>query len=143
MADYTYRYYDPLTGRWPSRDPIKEEGGTNLYGFVGNDGVNDFDYHGLMGWLNRFIDKRIAAYLANLAVGNTTGNPNYNSPIWVLQNSYTVYGRPDEEKCCIHIICEYKLSQGGHDEWFRVGNDAEEKETEVSCDEECAESLLQ
>jgi RHS repeat-associated protein len=24
---YGYRYYDPVTGRWPSRDPIEEEGG--------------------------------------------------------------------------------------------------------------------
>ena len=33
---YGYRYYDPTTGRWPSRDPIEEEGGINLYGFVYN-----------------------------------------------------------------------------------------------------------
>jgi RHS repeat-associated protein len=46
VADYGYRYYDPLTGRWPSRDPIEEEGGINLYGFVVNDGVNSFDLHG-------------------------------------------------------------------------------------------------
>ena len=26
-----YRYYDPMTGRWPSRDPIEEDGGVNLY----------------------------------------------------------------------------------------------------------------
>jgi RHS repeat-associated protein len=43
---YGYRYYDPLTGRWPSRDPIEERGGVNLYGFVGNDGVNKWDYLG-------------------------------------------------------------------------------------------------
>jgi RHS repeat-associated protein len=43
---YGYRYYDPLTGRWPSRDPIEEEGGTNLYGFVVNDGVNWIDVLG-------------------------------------------------------------------------------------------------
>ena len=24
VADYLYSYYDPLTGRWPSRDPIGE-----------------------------------------------------------------------------------------------------------------------
>jgi RHS repeat-associated protein len=48
VADYGYRYYDPLTGRWPSRDPIEEEGGVNLYGFVGNDGVNRLDVHGLL-----------------------------------------------------------------------------------------------
>lgn len=44
---YTSRYYDPVTGRWPSRDPIGERGGLNLYGFVGNDGVNGWDYLGL------------------------------------------------------------------------------------------------
>ena len=43
---YLYRYYDPMTGRWPSRDPIEERGGVNLYGFVENDGVNDIDYLG-------------------------------------------------------------------------------------------------
>ncbi|MEI6169301.1 MAG: hypothetical protein WCS52_19125, partial [bacterium] len=31
---------------WPSRDPIGERGGLNLYGFVGNDGVNSVDYLG-------------------------------------------------------------------------------------------------
>ena len=46
VTDYTYRYYDPVTGRWPSRDPIEEEGGVNLYGFVGNDGVNRWDLLG-------------------------------------------------------------------------------------------------
>jgi RHS repeat-associated protein len=43
---YGYRFYDPEAGRWPSRDPIGERGGVNLYGFVGNDGVNDLDYLG-------------------------------------------------------------------------------------------------
>jgi RHS repeat-associated protein len=47
VTDYTYRYYDPVTGRWPSRDPIEERGGINLYGFVGNSGVNNWDYLGL------------------------------------------------------------------------------------------------
>ena len=47
VAYYGYRYYDPKTGRWPSRDPIEEEGGVNMYGFVGNDGVNELDILGL------------------------------------------------------------------------------------------------
>jgi RHS repeat-associated protein len=45
---YGYRWYDPVTGRWPSRDPIEERGGVNLYGFVGNDGVNRWDLIGLV-----------------------------------------------------------------------------------------------
>jgi len=44
---YGYRYYDPVTGRWPSRDPIEERGGVNLYGFVGNDVANKWDLLGL------------------------------------------------------------------------------------------------
>jgi hypothetical protein len=46
VADYGYRYYDPLTGRWPSRDPIEEEGGLNLYGFVFNSAVDHTDVIG-------------------------------------------------------------------------------------------------
>jgi len=45
---YGYRYYDPVTGRWPSRDPLGETGGENLYSFVGNDGVNRWDYLGML-----------------------------------------------------------------------------------------------
>ncbi|MCH7229120.1 hypothetical protein MLD59_23495 [Verrucomicrobiaceae bacterium E54] len=38
-----------MTGRWPSRDPIEEEGGVNLYGFAGNRSVDSIDYLGLFG----------------------------------------------------------------------------------------------
>jgi hypothetical protein len=47
VTDYTYRWYDPLTGRWPSRDPIGEQGGVNLYGFVKNDSLRLIDRLGL------------------------------------------------------------------------------------------------
>ena len=33
---YGYRYYNPSTGRWISRDPIGEAGGMNVYDFVRN-----------------------------------------------------------------------------------------------------------
>jgi RHS repeat-associated protein len=72
VAYYGYRYYDPKTGRWPSRDPIEEvahkifRGGRqsyrvdavliidmrldeeiNLYRFVFNNPKNRVDYLGL------------------------------------------------------------------------------------------------
>ena len=50
MAYYGYRWYDPLTGRWPSRDPIEEEGSLNLYLFVGNNSLGYIDYLGLMNF---------------------------------------------------------------------------------------------
>jgi RHS repeat-associated protein len=43
---YGYRWYSPSLGRWINRDPIEESGGMNLYGFVGNDGVRNWDYLG-------------------------------------------------------------------------------------------------
>jgi RHS repeat-associated protein len=43
---YLYRDYDAASGRWPSRDPIGEEGGINLYGFCYNDSYGWYDYLG-------------------------------------------------------------------------------------------------
>ncbi|WP_176014020.1 RHS repeat domain-containing protein [Victivallis sp. Marseille-Q1083] len=48
---YGYRYYDPQHGRWISRDPIEENGGVNLYGFVGNNPVKKKEYLGLDVWV--------------------------------------------------------------------------------------------
>ena len=45
---YGFRYYDPVTGRWPNRDPLGEFGGFNLYAMVGNDPVNFVDFLGLI-----------------------------------------------------------------------------------------------
>jgi RHS repeat-associated protein len=46
---YEYRAYSPSTGRWPSRDPIGQKGGANVYGFVANDPVQFTDMLGLYG----------------------------------------------------------------------------------------------
>ena len=40
--------FTPGIPQWPSRDPIGERGGVNLYGFVGNDGVDWVDVVGLI-----------------------------------------------------------------------------------------------
>ncbi len=50
---YGYRYYDPATGRWPSRDPIEEQGGINLYGMVGNNLLDKWDYLGLQAGIGK------------------------------------------------------------------------------------------
>jgi len=44
---YGFRYYIPTTGRWPSRDPIGENGGLNVYGFVENQSIGIIDELGL------------------------------------------------------------------------------------------------
>ena len=40
---YGYRFYQPTTGRWPSRDPMEEEGGINLFSFNYNSPINSID----------------------------------------------------------------------------------------------------
>ena len=73
VACYGYRYYDPLTGRWHSKDSIGERGGLNLYGFVANDGIDSVDLWGeALFIVTTFIrgDTRLPQY----SVG--TGNAN-------------------------------------------------------------------
>ena len=43
---YGFRYYNPSTGRWLSRDPLEERGEVNLYGMVRNHPTNAIDYLG-------------------------------------------------------------------------------------------------
>lgn len=45
--NYGYRYYLPELGRWPSRDPITESAGFNLYALTNNDAINRVDLLGL------------------------------------------------------------------------------------------------
>ena len=78
---YGYRYYDPATGRWPSRDPLEEEGGLNLYGFVGNDGVDKWDILGLDTWVCTVTNE----------VGKGTRKPK-NAPLVVIGGGTTVIG---------------------------------------------------
>jgi len=43
LLHYQLRPYIPSLGRWLTRDPIEENGGVNLYGFVRNNGIEQWD----------------------------------------------------------------------------------------------------
>ncbi len=47
LVYFGHRYYSPGMGRFINRDPLGEAGGRNLYGFVGNNPLNRWDYLGL------------------------------------------------------------------------------------------------
>jgi len=47
LYNYGRRFYDPRNGRFVGRDPIEEEGGLNLYGFVRNNPINQWDFLGM------------------------------------------------------------------------------------------------
>jgi len=47
---FGYRYYNPSTGRWLSRDPAEEDASLNLYAILNNDPVDDVDDLGLVDY---------------------------------------------------------------------------------------------
>ena len=56
LVHFGARDYDPETGRWTRKDPILFAGGdTNLYGYVGNDPINNIDSNG-KGRLKQIIN---------------------------------------------------------------------------------------
>ena len=46
LVNFRARWYDPVTGRWLSKDPIGLSGGLNLYAFCGNDPIGFRDPFG-------------------------------------------------------------------------------------------------
>ena len=87
---YLARPYDPNMGRWMSRDPIGEEGGLNMYGFVGNDGVDRWD---MLGMASKDKAFRIGLLGANpdhlFHRGSQVGQPT------IYEDGFSIMGRAD------------------------------------------------
>lgn len=88
---YGYRYYDPVTGRWPSRDPIGEKGGLNLYGFVENKSTSNLDVLGQIGIAGAAI-WMIADYGVQVGVNLACGKNLEQSMTDIDLNSILVSG---------------------------------------------------
>ena len=57
IAYYGFRYYSPSMGRFLNRDPLKEDGGINIYAMTGNNPIGRWDYLGLDGyWTDQYDD---------------------------------------------------------------------------------------
>ncbi len=90
LVYYGYRYYNASTGRWLSRDPIEEpgfillttgeyigdDGGLNLYAFVGNNALFFYDLNGLAletGWDAFNVSLGVVSLGCNISSGNIIG----------------------------------------------------------------------
>src|SRR5690606_13726660 len=72
LVYYGHRYYEPKNGRFINRDPIEEDGGVNLYGFVANNPLRYLDYLG-MGIVDMFGVQLDVAYGVFSSITNSAG----------------------------------------------------------------------
>src|SRR5690606_28071935 len=70
---YGYRYYAPDAGRWLSRDPLQELGGSNFYAFVQNDSLNRFDYLGMIDSVTMSLPQLAASGMTAAEIAELTG----------------------------------------------------------------------
>ena len=125
LVCYNWRHYNPLDGRFISRDPIEERGGLNLYGFVGNDPVNRWDALGLafvehLGADAVKLSPRImpADYFTGPKLKNKDGNLPKLGEVWgyVTYSDKTldctcerkVGNRAAGTKTCYKMVCKVK-----------------------------------
>lgn len=126
LVYYGYRYYDPVTGRWPSRDPIEEQGGVNLYRMVGGRPVDLIDILGLTSWTMEDCngceytglsktktrsDFEWMMFLASALGGNGEGGNNSN-PVMITWS---------EKGCFCLMDCGYGRMVDDLQHWQRVG----------------------
>ena len=97
LVYYNYRYYNPKDGRWINRDPIAEQGGWNLYGFVGNTPILKTDI------LGRQFPPGSAGVINN-AIKSAAINATRN----VGLNQCDAKERVASENCCVIYYCILK-----------------------------------
>jgi hypothetical protein len=91
LAHTASAFYNPSAGRWLNRDPIGENGGRNLAGFVFNAPLSGVDRLGLSGWCVCLRPATIRLPLEQLETSPTQGGttmPPLYPPVVVVPNPH-------------------------------------------------------
>jgi hypothetical protein len=125
LAHTAQAHYDPNIGRWISRDPLEEEGGANLYGFVENSPIDTIDLLGLYpgvkghGW--PIAPRESVAKIRELQEeADTRAEANRRSVSTARRYNgiMPIFGNPDEfntnDKNLFVYTCKYGWIDMGH-----------------------------
>ena len=93
---YGFRFYAPQLGRWVNRDPIQEQGGRNLYGFISNESINHLDKLGFccysVGLCSRTVGP-ITVPTTTVIAGHT-----FNIDPWLVSLVYAIIPNHNDVK---------------------------------------------
>jgi len=109
-----------VSGRpsWPSRDPIEEDGGYNLYGMILNDTLNLVDMIGLHAILEEGI-YRINLTSPEIDLKIVKGNLSITGPVWwkkvccIKNHGSDVHSDPDKVSTTQYIVSTSFEKGGG------------------------------
>jgi len=113
----TIRWYDPVTGRWLSKDPIGISGGLNQYVFCYNNPVNFRDPTGLQPDLN-LIAKGDPLYDTSQKINGPAGmftvvvHGSAKIPGYVVIKDVTSEGKPTRELMSIGVLARRIIMAG-------------------------------
>ena len=110
-----------MSGRWPSRDPIEEDGGLNLYSMVGNDTVNSWD---LLGQTQRPCSEYLKVRVRQgVKVGRTTEqNDEFPPSAGGCGSGWTDYVIPDN-----YIAWDFSSACAEHDRCYSTCGSSKSK----------------
>ena len=124
-----HRFYNPDSGRWLNRDPIEEEGGLNIYGFVDNEPISNVDLHGMVPWLLKLgakACKRIPSCKAALKrmlkkLKSKCGNIKCTWGVHIAHHPFPVKGKKKKvKKCHLQINCRVAGQKGSGLSWHKA-----------------------
>jgi len=118
--------YELASGRpyWPSRDPIEEQGGLNLYGFVANDAITGWDLLGQKEPCSKYSKTRVEGGVkqgrtTTQASPSTAGGCGSGWTNYVIPDNYIAWDF--SSACAAHAHCYSTCgsSKGNCDSTFR------------------------
>ena len=120
LANFRMRWYDAVTGRWLSKDPIGLNGGLNLYAFCGNTPISLVDAFGLNWWdaTKRFGSDAINGYVR----GDFIEDPNLANSIGAIAAGLTpIWGQISDARDTVVNVVNVWDHPCNSDAWKALG----------------------